>query len=43
MTTVVRFDAPDRETRTAAVKPAVLGRLLKQVGLRGPVDVLGLS
>lgn len=49
-TTVVRFDAPGIGGSPASKLPygfpylaAVLGRLLKQLGLRGAVDVLGLS
>jgi poly(3-hydroxyalkanoate) depolymerase len=49
-TTVVRFDAPGTGGSPPSALPygfpylaAVLERLLKRVGLRGPVDVLGLS
>jgi poly(3-hydroxyalkanoate) depolymerase len=49
-TTVVRFDVPGTGVSPDSPVPygfpylaAVLGRLLKQLGLSGPVDVLGFS
>jgi poly(3-hydroxyalkanoate) depolymerase len=49
-TTVVRFDAPGTGGSPDSALPygfpylaAVLGRLLRKVGIDGPVDVLGLS
>ncbi|MCW2516594.1 MAG: poly(3-hydroxyalkanoate) depolymerase [Mycobacterium sp.] len=49
-TTVVRFDVPGSGASRVSPMPygfpylaALLGRLLKKVGIRDPVDVLGLS
>jgi poly(3-hydroxyalkanoate) depolymerase len=49
-TTVVRFDVPGTGASPDSLLPygfpylaAVLGQLLKKLGLHGPVDVLGLS